>query len=190
MRLALTLAVLSLLVGCEGKLADSAGPVAPATGINDQEAGKNNYTEIQNQYRHIRENLDNYRKVTEDLTGFSAEGGELELYLDGDQPRAVFVTFYGETGRADEKYYFDKHGEVIFVDRQESHYNEPFGDIQSTRQHQFYFRQNKLVGWIEDGRAKVAAENPEYLHQEIEVLKFSRRILEEAQAEEKSNRGH
>ena len=39
------------------------------------------------------------------MTGKSTEGGETAIYYQGDRPRVIVVSYYGETGRTAVRYY-------------------------------------------------------------------------------------
>ncbi len=54
----------------------------------------------------------------------SAEGGETTAYYDGDQPRVIVTTYFGETGRATVRYYLAGRNQYL-VEREELRYAEP-----------------------------------------------------------------
>src|SRR6185436_18468275 len=74
---------------------------------------------IRKQYAAINQRVARYRKVRKELSGFSAEGGRLIAYLDGTTIVKITASYYGETGKADEEYYYQD-GKLIFVYRKES----------------------------------------------------------------------
>ena len=69
---------------------------------------------IRQHYAGINQNAARYRRVKKNLSGFSAEGGELIAYFHGPSVMKMVATFYGETGRSVEEYYF-WNGQLIFV---------------------------------------------------------------------------
>jgi len=73
---------------------------------------------IREHYATINRKLASYRKVKKDLTGFSAEGGELIAYFHGPTIMKIGATFFGETGKSTEEYYYWD-GKLIFVFRRE-----------------------------------------------------------------------
>jgi hypothetical protein len=61
---------------------------------------------IRRNYSEINRNAAKYKKVKKDLSGFSTEGGGLVAYFEGPSIMKITATFYGETGKASEDYYF------------------------------------------------------------------------------------
>ncbi len=79
---------------------------------------------IRQHYASINRNAARYRRVKKNLTGFSAEGGELVAYLHGPSAVKMVATFFGETGRSVEEYYFWD-GKLIFVLSTDNRYDKP-----------------------------------------------------------------
>src|SRR5437870_12824844 len=73
---------------------------------------------IRQDYARINKNAARYRRVKKELSGFSAEGGELIAYFDGAAIVKMVATFLGESGKAVEEYYY-RDGKLIFVYRKE-----------------------------------------------------------------------
>ena len=103
---------------------------------------------IRARYAQIEKNLKDARVVKRDLPGESAEGGELKAYFKDRSVEKLSATFFGETGKALEEYYF-WNSELIFVFRVESRYTKPLsGVVQSKTEERFYFDGGKLIQWL------------------------------------------
>lgn len=121
---------------------------------------------IRKQYSTINSKVPTYRKVKKNLTGFSAEGGELVAWFHGPSIMKLTATFLGEMGRATEEYYF-WNGKLIFVFRQDSNYSKPLsGKVVSKKENRYYFANDKLIRWIDENGKQAeptAATESEYL---------------------------
>jgi len=104
---------------------------------------------IKSQFAEINKNLKSYKKVEKTDTIESTEGNEVLLYYKGNEIKKVAVTYYGETGKAIQEYYFfDK--KLIFCYCVDYHYNRPFtvkggGKIASTTEERFYLDNGKIL---------------------------------------------
>ena len=78
---------------------------------------------IRQHYASINQNVNRYRRVKKNLSGFSAEGGELLAYFHGPSVMKMVATFFGESGRAVEEYYF-WNGTLIFVFQTDNRYDK------------------------------------------------------------------
>ncbi len=56
--------------------------------------------------------------------GDATEGSEVEIFLDKNEPRILHVTYYGETGRAQEAYYLADSESFVRI-RREVRYSAP-----------------------------------------------------------------
>jgi hypothetical protein len=128
---------------------------------------------IRRQYASINRNLPKYKVVRKKLSGFSAEGGELVAHFDGRSIMKIGATFYGETGKTREEYYY-RDGRLIFVFHKEFVYERPLsGKVVRTHENRFYFDNDKLIKWInEDGKDSSTAD-AEYAEKQDEYLKSS-----------------
>ncbi|HEV7683768.1 MAG TPA: hypothetical protein VGO68_16690 [Pyrinomonadaceae bacterium] len=94
---------------------------------------------IRKQYLAINKRVGSYKKVKKELSGFSLEGGEMVAYFDGPTIVKIVATYYGETGKSLEEYYFEKE-KLSFVYRKESRYNRPLsGKVVHSFENRFYF---------------------------------------------------
>ena len=132
---------------------------------------------IRERYANINNKAATYRKVKKDLSGYSAEGGELVAYFHGPSIMKMVATFYGEMGRAMEEYYY-WNGKLIFVLRQELRYDKPLsGKVVSKKENRFYFAGDRLVRWIDENGKQTeptaSAEN-QYLKSSKEFSEAAR----------------
>jgi len=137
---------------------------------------------IRSRYAAINKNLQRYRKVKKELEGYSAEGGSLEAYFDGDSIRKIVATHYGESGRALEEFYFWD-DQLIFVFRKDFQYDKPLsGRVSSSKENRFYFDKNMLIRWIGDGGKQVSSNQSEYGEKQREYLESSQQLLKLARS--------
>jgi hypothetical protein len=131
---------------------------------------------IRKQYAAINQRGARYRKVRKELSGFSAEGGRLMAYLDGTTIVKITASYYGETGKADEEYYYQD-GKLIFVYRKESTYSRPMsGKVIRTSENRFYFQNDQLIKWLDENGKEVSA-GPEFKNEQDELLATSNKFL-------------
>jgi len=135
---------------------------------------------IRQHYAAINKNVTLYRRVKKDLAGYSAEGGELIASFHGPTIMKIAATFFGETGKTTEEYYYWD-GKLIFVFRREAHYDKPLsGKVVSTIENRFYFKEDKLIRWIDENGKEIAASSTEFAEKEKEYLKSSKEFSERA----------
>lgn len=137
---------------------------------------------IRQHYGQINGGVPRYKRVKKNLTGFSAEGGELIAYFHGPTIMKMVATYYGETGRASEEFYYWD-GKLIFVLRREHRYSKPLsGKIVSTKEDRFYFSNDKLIKWIDENAKQIAADAPEYQEKQKELLDSSKELSDGARS--------
>jgi hypothetical protein len=137
---------------------------------------------IRQHYASINQNVARYRRVKKDLSGYSAEGGELIAYFHGPSVMKMVATFFGETGRTVEEYYF-WNGQLIFVFQTESRYDKPLsGKVIRKIESRFYFKDDKLIRWLDENGKEVASDSAEYAPKQADYLKFSKELVEGAQS--------
>jgi hypothetical protein len=103
---------------------------------------------IRQRYAEVERELKECRQVKRDVFGESAEGGELIGYFKDASLRKISATFYGETGKALEEFYFSG-DRLIFALRTESRYTKPLsGVVKSKTEERFYFADGKLIQWL------------------------------------------
>lgn len=120
--------------------------------------------------------------MKKDLSGFSAEGGVLVAYFDGPNITKISATFYGESGKAAEEYYYWE-GKLIFVLRTDYAYSKPLsGKVVRTEVSRFYFNNEKLIRWLDQNQKQVASETSEYREKQKEYLDNSKLFTEGARS--------
>lgn len=131
---------------------------------------------IRRSYSLINRKQTRYKRIKKSLEGFSTEGGELVGYLDGKAIVKLIATFYGESGKALEEYYYHD-GQLIFVYRKQSAYDKPLsGRVVSFAEQRLYFSGGRLLRWI-DEKGRNVAGGQEYAAKEQEYLNSSREFL-------------
>jgi hypothetical protein len=132
---------------------------------------------IRQRYANINRNIARYRRVKKNLTGFSAEGGEMFAYFHGPTVMKIVAIFFGETGRAVEEYYF-WNGRLIFVFQTDNRYDQPLsGKIVRKIESRFYFKDNKMIRWLDENGKEVASDSAEYAPKQTDYLKMSKQFV-------------
>jgi hypothetical protein len=133
---------------------------------------------IRRRYTIINQRLAKYRTIKKELSGFSAEGGELAAYFDGKAVMKIATINQGETGRSFEDFYYWNE-KLIFVFRKQDTYDKPYsGKVVRTTENRFYFGDGKLIRWIDENGKQVAPGGIEYQKKQNEYLRASRRFVE------------
>jgi len=116
-----------------------------------------------------------------ELEGFSLEGGEARVFMEGGGVAKIAVTHLGESGRTLETLYF-RGPSLIFVFRRSMRYDRLHGRVQSTEEDRFYFDRNRMVRWVGGGGKLVPRSNARYAEQEADNLRFAARVLAAARS--------
>jgi len=144
---------------------------------------------IRQHYAAINKNVTLYRRVKKDLSGYSEEGGELIAYFHGPTIMKIAATFFGETGKSTEDYYYWD-GKLIFLFRREARYDKPLsGKIVATRENRLYFKDDKMIRWIDENGKEVAAGSTEFAEKEKEYLQSSKEFRERARGSSPTVKG-
>lgn len=176
MKRILAIAVTTILVS--GILTNIAGSLSTAASLQTEDPIQS----IRRHYAEINRSAAKYRKVKKELSGFSTEGGGLVAYFEGPSIMKITATFYGETGRATEDYYYQD-GKLIFVLRTDYRYNKPLsGKIVRTTLNRFYFSNDRLIRWIDESGKQVASEKSEYQDKQKDYLQTSKQFSEGARS--------
>jgi hypothetical protein len=164
-----SLVVIIVLFGCSAFLQTKAQSQDPVQAIRRQ-------------YAAINRNAAKYQKVKKELLGFSAEGGELVAYLSGPSIVKITATFFGEMGRATDEYYYSN-DKLIFVFRKHSHYSGQLtGKVVRTTENRFYFKDDKLIRWIDEKGKPVSSAGSEFGAKESEYLASSKQFADGARS--------
>jgi hypothetical protein len=115
-------------------------------GQNTADTAKINF--IKTQFGEINQNLKSYKKIEKTDTAETTEGNEVLLYYRGNEIRKIIVTYYRETGKAIEEFYF-YNNKVIFCYLVNYHYNMPIyetngGKIASSKEERIYLDNGKI----------------------------------------------
>ena len=137
---------------------------------------------IRQHYANINQKVARYRRVKKSLSGYSAEGGELLAYFHGPTVMKMVATFFGETGRAVEEYYF-WNGQLIFVLNTDNRYDKPFGKVVRKIENRFYFKEDKMIRWIGENGKEVATDSAEFAGKQADYLKMSKQFVDGAQSQ-------
>ena len=141
---------------------------------------------IRQHYAQINRNASRYKKVRKELSGFSAEGGDLVAYFRAPAIMKMVATFLGESGKASEAYYYWD-GKLIFVLRTDYRYDKPLsGKVARKTEDRFYFSDKKLIRWIDDSGGQVAADTNEYQEKQKEYLESSKQFSDGARSQKRT----
>lgn len=161
-------------------LSGPAGVAGRASGNNPQE--KESISSIRERYAAVNKNLPKYRVVKKELSGFSAEGGELVAYVDGASVVKMAATHLGETGRSFEEFYY-RGGGLVFVFYRRETYDAPMsGKVSKREEERFYFADGRLIRWLDQRGWAVAPGREEYREAQARHLESSRRFVEGARS--------
>lgn len=175
MKRILTSAVVTILVSTV--LAIIVAPFAARAQVEESIAS------IGQHYAQINRSAAKYKKVKKELSGFSAEGGQLVAYFHGPSIMKIAATFFGESGKAAEEYYYWD-GKLIFVLRTDYRYNKPLsGKVVKTTVDRFYFSEDKLIRWIDESGKQVAADTSEFAEKQKDYLDSSKQFTEGARSQ-------
>lgn len=139
---------------------------------------------IRQHYTQINRSAPNYRKVKKNLSGFSGEGGEMIAYFHGPTVMKIVATYFGETGKATEEFYYWD-GKLIFVFSKDMRYRKPLsGKVVSTTEDRFYFNNDKLLRWI-DGKGNQVAETADvFAEKQSDYVKTAKQLSEGARSKD------
>jgi hypothetical protein len=70
------------------------------------------------------------------------------------------VVLYGETGKQELSILYDERGGPRFVDRIESGYDAPFGEVVKTQRTRFYFRDGTAIRLVAGDREVIPDDSP------------------------------
>ena len=137
---------------------------------------------IRQHYASINKSVPLYRRVKKSLSGFSGEGGELVAFFHGPSVMKMVATFYGEMGKAVEEYYF-WNGQLIFVFRTDNNYDKPLsGKIIKKTESRFYFKDDKLIKWLEADGKEIGTDSAGYNEKQNEYLKTAKQFSDGARS--------
>lgn len=115
------------------------------------------------------------------LEGFSAEGGEARVFLEGGRVAKVEAMHLGESGRTAETLYF-RGGALVFVFQRSMRYDRLFGRVRSTEEDRFYFDRNRMIRWLGADRRVVPRSHARYAEEEADHLRLAAQLLSAARS--------
>jgi hypothetical protein len=137
---------------------------------------------IRRRYAAINRSVRKYKKVKKELSGFPLEGGELTAYFNGPRIMKITASYFGESGKATEEYYYWNE-KLIFVLRRDYTYDQPMsGKIVSAQANRFYFDNVRLIRWIDQNRKSKPPGDGEYQAKQQELLETSNQFLKAARS--------
>jgi len=137
---------------------------------------------IRKEYAAINKRAGKYRRVNKELSGFSLEGGKLVAYFDGSAIVKILATYYGESGRSLEEYYYANE-RLIFVFRKEFRYDTPMsGKVVHTYENRFYFADERLIEWLDSQGRPAPNGIADYQQKQDEFLETSRKFVQGARS--------
>ncbi len=138
-------------------------------------------------------NIKNYRVKTIDLTGLSDVTGTINGYFNGKDLVMATVTTYGDTGRAQDTYFFEN--DRLTCSQQEQYiYNKPtyytqeraikngdsvwYDDAKTVRKvSYFYFYEKRMIKWIDRDKKTMPDTDPRYRLQKELLLSDAEKLV-------------
>jgi hypothetical protein len=128
---------------------------------------------IKSKYQKISSGIASYRKATKDIYGQSSEGGQAEVYYDGDNLKKMVITHFGEIGKQRTEYYVDG-GKVFFIYIKRTMYDKPIYEkgskVLNIEEDRCYFFNDKMIRWIDKSKKIVNPSTDIFLSKEKELL--------------------
>jgi hypothetical protein len=135
-------------------------------------------------YQLIERSLPRYRQASADMDSLglerqSADGGNVKAYCDGSTLRLLVADYYGESGDATYRFYFD-HDSLFFVflnsRRGLRSEGNPYPE-RTIREHQrFYFTDAHLIRWLNPKNISQSLSSASAKRWERELLEDSHRL--------------
>ena len=125
-------------------------------------------------YQHAAASMD-----TLGLDRQSTDGGQIEAYCERGTIRLLVADYYGETGDATDRFYFD-HDSLIFVlgesRRGRPNGRDPYPKRTIIEHERLYFSSDRLVRWLSNKSVAVAVTSPEARERADALLNDARRF--------------
>jgi hypothetical protein len=111
--------------------------------------------QIRKDYAEINSKVSLYNKKVGTLLGESTEGAEVTGYYYNGNLKKIVIWYYGEMGKSCWEYYYNN-DKFFFVYSKELNYEAPIYidsniNIVETKENRWYFYNDTLIKWIEDG---------------------------------------
>lgn len=136
---------------------------------------------IRKEYKVIRDNLNQYKKMKYDFLGESAEGAGGVGYLNNTNDiRLIELTYYGEMGKKDYEFYYSK-GRVFFIFEKNYTYNTSIWDKENfdenkteAKEWRYYFHQNNVIRIIDPNGVRIAKSENAITAREASMANYKR----------------
>lgn len=160
--LARLLRIVPLLLAC-------ASPALAQEAVSATSGSPAAIARIRAAFAAIEREADRYRQTKHELIDLSLEGGELTGYYRGRELRKLHARLFGETWQGTQEYYLAD-GRLIFIHTVQERYDQPFGQVQWTIAHRFYFDGGRLIRHIRTVRPAAGGEDLSMFDPELPVL--------------------
>jgi hypothetical protein len=102
-----------------------------------------------------------YRQIERSVTGLSAEGAAVVGYCSGSELAKIHVTWFGETGKTVEEYYFERSKPVLLYSSA-LHYDRPYGRVVQRWEQRYYFKDWRLARWVDSTGRRVSPQTAKF----------------------------
>jgi hypothetical protein len=145
---------------------------------NSSDIAKINF--IKARFAEINNDLKSFKKVIVQDTAETTEGNEVIKYFNGNEIKKINATYYGETGKAIEEYYFFNK-KIIFYYGVEYRYDVPIyvnnGHVKvvSIKETRYYFKDDNIFKVKLNPKHTISPTT--YIRLSIETQKEGRRLM-------------
>jgi hypothetical protein len=131
----------------------------------------------------VEQRMKSYVCSEQELMGRSTEGGTLRTCYDGERLRVAIATYYGETGRATERYFFSQDGALLVVACTEDQYTGYLsGKVRSSLRERFVFDAGRLIRWSDSRSGRRSLGSSEARERQRTLTAFADSIASAARA--------
>ncbi|MCX2486563.1 hypothetical protein [Pedobacter sp. MR2016-24] len=124
-------------------------------------------------------NNGSFTKKKKDLSGLSAEGGELITYYKKLAVVKEHAILYGEMGKVEIDLYYNATG-LFFVYKKETFYDQPMyvkgSKVKSLTQNRYYFHKGGMIRWIGTDHRTVSPGSTAYREEAGNVMELAAQI--------------
>ncbi|RDI43353.1 hypothetical protein [Aquicella lusitana] len=125
----------------------------------------------------INSQLTAYQIKNKEVEGLSVEGGKLKFFYDRKELKKIHAVMYGEMGYSTEDAYFDRN-QLIFIYSVTNHYDKPSGIVARREENRYYFRNGKMLLWINPARQHITNSTPAFREEENQLLRLIDQYIE------------
>lgn len=124
-------------------------------------------------------NNGSFTKKKRDLSGLSAEGGELISYYQKLAVVKDHAVLYGEMGKVEVDLYYNANG-LFFVYKKETSYDQPMyvkgSKVKSIADNRYYFHKGGMIRWLGNDHQIVSPRNNAYKEEAGNVIELAAQI--------------